>query len=69
MHLKEYLESRDLAASEFAKMLGVSQNCISNYILYKRLPNLEIGRAIELATKGKVTIDEMIETYRKFHGR
>ena len=69
MDLKSYLESRRISSKEFAEMIGVCANSISNYVLYKRLPTLEIGRSIEKATKGKVTIDEMIENFKAFNGK
>jgi predicted transcriptional regulator len=69
MDLKEYLESRNISQQDFAKMLDISQTAVSNYVIYKRLPSTEIARAIEVATKGKVTVDDMIENFRKFHGK
>ena len=65
MHLKTYLESRNLDQSEFANMIGVTPVAISNYVCKKRLPSLKIGRMIEIATRGKVKIDDLIEFFEK----
>ncbi len=60
MDLKLYLESRNISHIEFAKMIGASKSAISNYLCYRRVPSLEIGRAIEKVTNGKVTIDDLL---------
>ena len=60
MDLKNYLDSRNIPYAEFAKMVDVSPATISNYIHWRRKPTLEIGRRIEKATKGKVTIDDLL---------
>jgi transcriptional regulator with XRE-family HTH domain len=65
MELRIYLESRRLSIKEFAKMIGVHANTLSNYLAYRRLPTLEIGRAIEKATKGKVTIDDLLACWEE----
>lgn len=70
MDLKLYLESRNMEHKEFAKMIGVSPAAISNYIHLRRTPTLEIARRIVNATKGKVTIDDLlvISDLMKSHG-
>jgi len=68
--LKTYLESRNIERKEFAKMIGVSAATISNYLGYRRKPTLDIGRKIEKATKGKVTIDDLLTYWeaKKIYG-
>lgn len=46
-------------------MIGVRPSTISNYICYRRKPTLEIGRLIEKTTKGKVTIDDLLDYWEK----
>ncbi len=41
-------------------MIGVSPATITNYLWWHRKPTLKIGRLIEKATKGKVTIDDLL---------
>lgn len=65
MDLKTYLESRNFTHKEFAAMIGVRPSTISNYICYRRKPTLEIGRLIEKTTKGKVTIDDLLDYWEK----
>ena len=60
MDLKLYLESRNLTHAEFAAMVGVTPSSISNYICGTRQPTLKIGRAIEKATRGKVSIEDLL---------
>lgn len=78
MNLKDYLALKNLEHKDIAQMLGdylpnkpegITTNAISNYVLYKRLPSLEIGWAIQLLTKGKVSIPDMLESFRKYHGK
>jgi DNA-binding transcriptional regulator YdaS (Cro superfamily) len=70
MDLKLYLESRNIGVKEFALMVGVSTCTISNYINFHRKPRLDIARTIEKATKGKVTIDDLLAYWKakKDHG-
>jgi len=64
MDLELFLESRHITKKEFAAMIGVTPKTISNYICRKRHPTLEIGRIIEIVTKYKVTIDDMIAHWK-----
>lgn len=70
MDLKLYLDSRNLSHKTFAEMIDVHPATISNYINWHRKPTLEIGRRIEKATKGKVTIDDLLAYWeaKKDHG-
>lgn len=66
MDLREYLESRNLENKEFAEMVtratgvSVSDSAISTYKMRKRIPSLEIALAIQKATKGKVSFEDML---------
>lgn len=63
MRLAEYLESRNISRSEFADMIGISKAAVSNYVNGLRLPNLLTTMAILHATKEKVKIGDLIETW------
>jgi predicted transcriptional regulator len=63
MYLKIYLDSRNFDQKEFANAIGISPGAVSNYISGTRKPTLKIGRMIERYTKGKVTIDDMLDFY------
>lgn len=56
MTLKEHIE-KDYAgnASEFARVIGVSRQCINYWINGMRDPSLKLIRKIEKLTKGKVS--------------
>jgi transcriptional regulator with XRE-family HTH domain len=64
MKLKEYLKSRDMTNKEFAELIDVSSNTISNYICCKRKPTLEIAMRIREATKGKVSYDDLLKHWQ-----
>jgi len=68
--LKTYLNMKGIMLKDFADIIGVSASAISNYIHWHRKPTLEIGRKIEKATKGKVTIDDLLAYWeaKKDHG-
>jgi DNA-binding transcriptional regulator YdaS (Cro superfamily) len=70
MDLEKYLESRNLGKKEFATMIGVSAATISNYIHFRRKPTLDIANRIMKATKGKVTIEDLLAYWeaKKDHG-
>jgi transcriptional regulator with XRE-family HTH domain len=65
MYLPIYLECSSMSVEDFAKEIGVSRSTIAHYLNGTRTPNLEIGRKIEKKTKGKVTIDELLEYAKK----
>ena len=70
MDLKTYIELKNIKKKDFAEIVGISTSALSNYLHYRRTPTLEIGRRIEKITKGKVTIDELINYWKdkKDHG-
>lgn len=70
MDLKTYLEMKNIKTAHFAEIIGVSTSTIQNYIAWRRKPTLEIGRKIERATKGLVTIDDLLAYWeaKKIYG-
>jgi len=61
MQLKEYLDSRNLSFAEFAELIGVSKSCISHYVNKKRNPSLYTALRIREVTKGKVSLEDLLE--------
>ena len=56
MKLKDYIkEKHDGNASEFARMIGVSRQCVYYWINTLRIPSVRLIRKIEKLTGGKVT--------------
>ena len=60
MDLKIYLKMSGITHKEFAKMIGVSEASISNYIGWRRKPSSSIVARIEIVTKGKVTVHDLM---------
>jgi transcriptional regulator with XRE-family HTH domain len=63
MDLKTYLEFHELSASKFAEANDISKSSICYYLRKERIPNMVIARQIEKATKGAVTIEDMIKYF------
>jgi DNA-binding transcriptional regulator YdaS (Cro superfamily) len=59
MKLETYLELTGLEKKQFAKLIGICPQSISNYLHLKRKPSLSIACRIEVATKGKVTVHDL----------
>lgn len=61
MHLKEYLDHRGISQSEFAEMVGLPRQTISRYVLGDRRPSTSIALKIEQKTRGKVSIEDLMD--------
>ena len=61
MKLETYLESRRLSQKEFGHLVKLSQQTLSNYIAGRRKPSLDAAKRIEEATKGKVTMEDLLD--------
>ncbi len=70
MDLKIYLKISGTTHKEFAKMIDVSEASISNYINWRRKPSSSVVARIEIATKGKVTVHDLMAYWetKKKHG-
>lgn len=68
--LKTYLELKNIKTNEFADIIGVDSSTISRYIHWHRKPSLDIAQRIVKATKGKVTIEDLLGYWqaKKDHG-
>jgi DNA-binding transcriptional regulator YdaS (Cro superfamily) len=60
MDLKTYLKKYKIKNKEFAKTINVHPNTISNYLCWIKRPSSEIATRIELATKGKVKLKDLM---------
>ena len=54
MKLKDYLKKKKISCKEFARMLGVTPQTISNYNSGKSYPSRNTVKKIEKLTGGKV---------------
>lgn len=60
MDLKTYLELKNIEIQEFADIIGVNSSTISRYIHWHRKPALDIAARIVKATKGKVSLEDLM---------
>lgn len=61
MNLKKWLLKENVMQDVFAARIGVSQQAISRYVLGQRRPrNPKILTKIERATRGEVTVPELL---------
>lgn len=59
MKLREYIQLEfEGSATDFAKKVGVSRQCINYWINCKRTPSLKLIRKIEKLTGYKVTVKD-----------
>ena len=63
MKLEDYLKKIDLSISKFAYEIDITREHLSRIIHHKQRPSLSVMQRIEKATKGKVTVMEMIKLY------
>lgn len=64
MNLKEYLFEKRMSITEFSKLVDHSRNYISQIVNGKYIPSKKLARAIERATHGAVTSDELLNEER-----
>jgi transcriptional regulator with XRE-family HTH domain len=58
MKLADYLDNHGLTKSDFAEIIGVSEETIRRYIKGTRIPERETMEKIALATACKVTAND-----------
>ena len=61
MDLRIYLYTNRISITDFAKKLLVSRPYLSQICLGNLTPSRRLARDIELATQGKVSIDELLK--------
>ena len=64
MKLKEYLEHNNIKGKAFAEFVGISATTLYAYMEGKKDMRLTIAYAIEKATFGKVTCQELAITVK-----
>lgn len=62
MKLKEYLERKKLTERQLALSIGISQQHLNRLINRASNPSLPLAKKIQDVTKGKVTIEELLNT-------
>lgn len=65
MPLDKYLRLKRISIKDFAKIIGVNRNSITNYINGKRMPTLIIAMKMIEQTNGSITYEDLKETYEK----
>lgn len=60
MDLHTYLKLSGMTQIQFAKQLDVTVQTVRNYLSWRRKPNLNIAARIEMLTKGKVTVHDLM---------
>jgi transcriptional regulator with XRE-family HTH domain len=60
MNLKDYLDKKSITITRFASFVEVSQSHISNIILGKKKPSIDLVKKITRATKGAVSIVDLL---------
>jgi plasmid maintenance system antidote protein VapI len=60
MDLKTYLKKYRIKNKDFAHTIKVHPNTISNYLRRHKQPSSEIVDRIEVATKGKVKLKDLM---------
>ena len=60
MNLKDYLDKKSITITRFASFVEVSQSHISNIILGKKKPSIDLVKKITHATKGAVSIVDLL---------
>jgi DNA-binding transcriptional regulator YdaS (Cro superfamily) len=60
MELKDYLKSKKMKMTQFAKLVGYSYPQIRRVIHKERYASQRLAKVIELATGGEVTVKELV---------
>lgn len=61
MDLKEYLFRKDIYVTDFAKQIGYTPDYIYLIKEKKKKPSFRFAKAIEEATNGEVTVEELLK--------
>lgn len=69
MDPRQYIESRKFTLKEFAGMVGITATALCNYLAGKRMPRLEIAKAMEVASNGKILMEDWIDNWEKKNGK
>jgi DNA-binding transcriptional regulator YdaS (Cro superfamily) len=61
MELRVYLFQKRISVTDFSKSLGCSRIHLSEIVNGRRIPSLLLAKAIERATNGEVTAEELLK--------
>lgn len=61
MKIDEFLKYRRMSQAEFAEQLGIARQTVWNYISGKRCPAPHIALKIKEISKGKISLEEIME--------
>ena len=62
MELREYIKKNNLTERDLASLIGISQQHVNRLIRKIANPSLPLAKKIKEATRGKVTIEEMLNS-------
>ena len=65
MKLRQFLFNEKMAASVFARRIGVSGNHLRLIVREELRPGLELAQRIEIETGGQVTVAELRQAGRR----
>ena len=65
MNLRDYLYHNRISVSEFSETIDYSRTHISGVLHGKLRPSSRLARAIEKATNGEVTVEELMKDIGK----
>lgn len=68
MDISEYMEKFELNRVQFASLVELPTSSINHYVRGERMPTLENALKIHKATKGKVKLENLVESYYKING-
>lgn len=63
MDINEYMKKFELNRVQFASLVELPVSSINHYVRGERMPTLENALKIHKATKGKVKLESLIDSY------
>lgn len=60
MRLKDYLDAEGLSIYKFSKRAGLSRQALTRFLGSESSINMNTAYRVQRASKGKVTLDELI---------
>lgn len=65
MKLEKWMQITKIKKKSLAKQLGITTSSLYHYTTGKRAPTLEISCKIEVITEGKVTPQDLLDTWKE----
>lgn len=60
LKIRTWLNKNNMSQEQFARHMNVSLRTVQSWVKGESLPRLENARAIELVTKGGVTLNDLV---------